>query len=360
MEMNKIQSVNIINLKRREDLREAQTKNWMDVGFSEDEIVFHDAIDGLNYKRKEELHQEAIADGFDFFQYYYDEGFLGLGEFACMWSIARLLRHIMNQSDGLHIYCLADRYSKKHRDELESIFAQLPDLKFFQFRGFIYKEDEPNLTPGMLEAVQNRKPVECIEIPGHPKVKIEKGNLKLGDGIIAMTPNGARWMQEFCQNRDDSAHFVPNIPYEVVFLMKSYMIEEPGIYSTCDVLDQRYRESGFYTHGRHTNPWEAQYDYESLLGKSDIALVNRRTGTGDYGHEAWREVMEEKMENSQTSEASQEPKPLESSESENSQTPEASLDWNTGRKRLQGIPIRPSKEITQIPDAQRRGGGSPF
>ena len=30
MEMNKIQSVNIINLKRREDLREAQTKNgWM-------------------------------------------------------------------------------------------------------------------------------------------------------------------------------------------------------------------------------------------------------------------------------------------------------------------------------------------
>ena len=154
----------------------------MDVGFSEDEIVFHDAIDGLNYKRKEELHQEAIADGFDFFQ--------------------------------------------------------LPDLKFFQFRGFIYKEDEPNLTPGMLEAVQNRKPVECIEIPGHPKVKIEKGNLKLGDGIIAMTPNGARWMQEFCQNRDDSAHFVPNIPYEVVFLMKSYMIEEPGIYSTCDVLYQ--------------------------------------------------------------------------------------------------------------------------
>ena len=32
------------------------------------------------------------------------------------------------------------------------------------------------------------------------------------------------------------------------------------------------------------------------------------------------------------------------------------LDWNTGRKRLQGIPIRPSKEITQIPDVQRTGG----
>ena len=36
------------------------------------------------------------------------------------------------------------------------------------------------------------------------------------------------------------------------------------------------------------------------------------------------------------------------------------LDWNTGRKRLQRIPIRPSKEITQIPDVQRRGGVSPF
>ncbi len=36
------------------------------------------------------------------------------------------------------------------------------------------------------------------------------------------------------------------------------------------------------------------------------------------------------------------------------------LDWDTGRKRLQGIPIRPSKKIIQIPEAQRRGGVSPF
>ena len=36
------------------------------------------------------------------------------------------------------------------------------------------------------------------------------------------------------------------------------------------------------------------------------------------------------------------------------------LDWNTGRKRFQQIPIRPSEKIIQIPDAQRSGGVSPF
>ena len=36
------------------------------------------------------------------------------------------------------------------------------------------------------------------------------------------------------------------------------------------------------------------------------------------------------------------------------------FDWDTGRKRLQGIPIRPSPKIIQIPDAQRRGGVLPF
>lgn len=30
------------------------------------------------------------------------------------------------------------------------------------------------------------------------------------------------------------------------------------------------------------------------------------------------------------------------------------LDWDTGRKRFQGIPIRPSEEIIEIPDKQRR------
>lgn len=36
------------------------------------------------------------------------------------------------------------------------------------------------------------------------------------------------------------------------------------------------------------------------------------------------------------------------------------LNWNTGRKRFQQIPIRPSEKIIQIPDVQRRGGVSPF
>lgn len=36
------------------------------------------------------------------------------------------------------------------------------------------------------------------------------------------------------------------------------------------------------------------------------------------------------------------------------------LNWNTGRKRFQQIPILPSEKIIQIPDVQRRGGVSPF
>ena len=45
--MKNIQSVNIINLQRRTDIRDAQTKKWNSLGFSEDEIIFHDAMDGL-------------------------------------------------------------------------------------------------------------------------------------------------------------------------------------------------------------------------------------------------------------------------------------------------------------------------
>lgn len=60
---------------------------------------------------------------------------MGIGELACMWSIARLLRYIAAQADNdVYLYVLADRYSKKTRPELEAVFSELEDFKFLQYR----------------------------------------------------------------------------------------------------------------------------------------------------------------------------------------------------------------------------------
>ncbi|MDE0323147.1 MAG: hypothetical protein OXN27_04435 [Candidatus Poribacteria bacterium] len=291
-----IQSINIINLSRRGDLKAAQLDSWAGVGFSEDEIIFHEAIDGLEYDSHPALCEDAIADGFQWFSHFNENSAfqMGVGELACMWSIARLLRYIAEQPDGLYIYCLADRYSKKQRDELESIFAELPDLKFFQFRGYTHNVDQENMPQHMIDCITQRKPIRFVDIPSHPNVKIEAGNLKLGDGILAMTPDGARWMQEFCQPS------LPNIPYEMAFFFRSHLVDDRGIYSVYDKLDALYNEPEYYTHGRITNQWEGQYPYDSPLGKSDIAYANRESDTGSYGHEEWRTVMEAEMENVET------------------------------------------------------------
>ena len=285
----KIDSVNIINLERREDLKAAQLENWRKVGFDDSEIIFHTAKDGLSYDSRESLIDAARADGFFWFiNYFKEQGYdMGLGELACMWSIARLLRYIRNQAacDKIFLYCLADRYSKKHRSELESIFQCLPNLKFFQFRGYVPKAHEEKYQ-GMLHWINKRPAMNRVSHPNLPPNEIEENGLKLGDGILAMTPEGARWMQSVCEPR------LPETPYEVILYMYgcqpyvSWMFS--GVYSALDALDLRYDEAQFYAHGIYTNQWEAQYDYNSSLGESDIAKVNRFTKTGEYGHEEWR------------------------------------------------------------------------
>lgn len=60
----RIKTVNIINLKRRTDLHQAQLKTWTALGFAENQIVFHDAMDGMDYDSKHEIVNAATSDGF--------------------------------------------------------------------------------------------------------------------------------------------------------------------------------------------------------------------------------------------------------------------------------------------------------
>ena len=274
----RIHSVNIINLERRTDLAEAQRKTWTALGFSLDEIVFHTAMDGMAYESREMVADAAAGDGFAFFERWYDESpqhWMGIGELACMWSIARLLRHIGNQpGNDVYLYVLADRFLKKKRAELEAIFSELSDFKFLQFRGRVPQRDE-----GWWRNGWRRPEPDFVKGAHIPINTIERQALKLGDGVLAMTPAGARWMQSVCEPG------LPNAPYEVVLLElgnANQPTTEKGVYSCYDAKDEVCNMADYYGLGYQWHAWEGQYPFGTPLGASDISKINQIKNTGTY------------------------------------------------------------------------------
>ena len=274
----KIVSVNIINLERRIDLAAEQHETWTRLGFDTSEILFHKAMDGMEYDSKAEIVDAAAADGFEFFSRYHElaeDHWMGIGELACMWSISRLLRFIERQPEtGAYLYVLADRYSKKDRNTLETIFSELPDFKFLQFRGYV---PLPHHTVWW-EGRDKRQPPKFVEPSQQiPPKSIEYGGLKIGDGVLAMTPAGARWMQEACDLH------LPGVPYEVA-LFQLLNTTEKGVYSTFDEFDEICEQNDYYgNYDRHA--WEGQYPFGTPLGESDIGKVNKIKDTGTYRDE---------------------------------------------------------------------------
>ena len=267
----RVETVNIINLKRRVDLREAQLKTWMALGYDHDQIVFHDAMDGMVYGSQEAIADEAIADGFLWFKrihdYMDDDIWMGLGELACMWSIARLLRHISDLAgDSAYIYALADRYSKIGSGDLNDILSNVSDFRFLQFRGCVPQKNDWHYRETW------RKEPKFSPVDG-----IEHCALKIGDGVLAMTPEGAQWMQEACE-----PHLIGQ-PYEGALYFATLTDTPKGVYSVYHKPDETATSEGYYgTYNDHS--WEGQYDFGSELGASDIARVNIATKTGTYGN----------------------------------------------------------------------------
>ena len=268
-----IESVNIINLDRRTDLKDKQRKTWMTLGYTDDQIIFHKAKDGLDYKSKTALAADAVKDGFDWFSRVYElppDFWIGIGELACMWSISRLLRHIAGLGkDTAHIYALADRYSKIPRNALDTILSELPNFKLLQFRGRVTQPDEYHFsgqfrkTPRFIDA---NSEIECA--------------LKIGDGVLAMTPVGAEWMSGACNP------FLPNEPYECALHNATLNDNEvEGVYSTYTQQDEQIGIDEYYLADNYNaHKWEGQYPYDSKLGFSDIADINQKTQTGEYGN----------------------------------------------------------------------------
>ena len=267
----KINSVNIINLERRTDLRDVQLETWKKLGFSETEIVFHPATDGMDYSSKSAIAEAAFADGFRWYpeiREHPSDHWMGVGEIACQWSIARLLRYIsIQENNDIYLYVLADRYSKKDRATLEFIFSELPDFKFLQFRGAIPHEGDHWYDEGW-----RRPPLNLIQND------IEFGNLKIGDGVIAITPSGARWMQEVCEPH------LGSVPYEVaLFVSTSEGEQYEGIYSTYNQSDEVDNFGAYYSQASFdVHEWEGQYPYDTELGKSDIGRANEVSNTGHH------------------------------------------------------------------------------
>ena len=280
-----IESVNIINLKRRTDLREKQIETWTALGYDREQIVFHDAMDGMNYTNKADLARDAISDGFRWFRRYFaveHNHWMGLGEMACLWSIARLLRHLsaadafpLYDKRNVYLYVLADRYSKLSRTRLDSILNSLPnDFRFLQFRGHVPDKEHH------LHRERWRETPDFVNITGLSENSIERGALKIGDGVIAMTREGAIWMQNACED------FLIYEPYEVALYFATLCggVGTSGIYSTYTQSDEIVAMEKYYG-GFEAHQWEGQYPYDSELGVSDIARVNHQTGTGQYGNE---------------------------------------------------------------------------
>ena len=279
----KIKTVNIINLKRRADLREQQLKTWTALGYHPDQIVFHDAMDGMEYESRERIAEAALKDGFEFFSRMHSmppDFWIGVGELACMWSISRLLRHLesadvyppKNSSRNIYLYVLADRYAKMPKEELESIFNGLPDLKFLQFRGRV-----PQVEHDWHYREEWRKQPDFVNHSQIPLNTIEHSALKIGDGVLAMTSAGAKWMLKACETH------LPGQPYEGALYFATLSKKVKGVYSTYTQADETATSEEYYS-SFDTHRWEGQYDYNSKLGFSDIADINQKTGTGEYGN----------------------------------------------------------------------------
>ena len=274
-----IESVNIINLLRRPDLAYAQQGAWQARGCPPDMIHIFEAHDGLEYQSKGEIAQAAVDDGFDFFDWYVErdeqqlDTWMGIGELACMWSIAALLREIANkEGTNAHFYVLADRFLRKKFWEAEALINELPDFNFIQFRGYIADRwvDDPVLS-------ETRPPIRWYdEARG-----IEHNGLKIGDGLLLMTPAGAAWMLPLARKLK-----MNDAPYELMLMHMAWEYHHAGppvdgLYSmagpTC-TFEEWYGDKQW-----NYVDWEGQFDYKSVLGKSDIDYVNEAKGTQNKG-----------------------------------------------------------------------------
>ena len=277
----KIKSVNIINLTRRQDLAEAQRKIWHAHGWTDEEIIFHTAVDGLNYPSRADIIRDASHDGLPWFVKFpndEEDHWMGVGELACMWSIARLLRYIANQPENdVYLYVLADRYSKKSKSELETILSELPAFKLLQFRG---KVPLPGVESHKywLDTGYVRPTPRFVSGPSIPEGEIEYDALKLGDGVIAMTPEGARWMQAACER------YIPSMPYEIALLyLGSAGNTYQGVYSIYFPTDETLEGVEHFQWHYDIHPWEGEFN-EGELGDSEIFNANHTSKTGSYGN----------------------------------------------------------------------------
>ena len=265
-----IQTINIINLKRRTDLEIAQRAVWGAMGASPDQIVFHEAKDGLAYDSREAIIDAAREDGFGFFSkdslQNEEELWWGVGETACLWSISCLLREIASWKDGIYLYVLADRFSKRRIPYLNAVFNQLPDFIFFQFKGHIPYWD--TLDRESIAASYERNYIDASNVI-EPEV-IEVGNLKHGDGVLAMTPDGARWMLGLAEIYSFLTPFECMLWIEGVDQQKC----PRGVYST---------KLAEYDYSDESSTWEGEFAHPlSGYEASDIGHSNRHTQTGSY------------------------------------------------------------------------------
>ena len=260
----KIQSVNIIMLTRRNDLRNAQFGAWQACGCPGEKIHYFEAHDGLEYSSRAEIAQAAIDDGFPSFEWFLtapDDYWMGVGELACMWSISGLLREIANKPDNdAYFYVLADRYLKKDFDYMEQLINELPDFQFMQLKGHV---------PYAKERFKKYRNPRWVEANGSciKHETIEHGGLKLGDGVLLMTPQGAQWMLTCLE-------YEASLPYENTLLERGYEELPAGIYST------RVAEYGF---SEESTEWEGEFAHP-FAGQesSDIGNANLNAGTGIY------------------------------------------------------------------------------
>ena len=298
-----IETVNVINLLRRPDLAYAQQGAWQARGCPPEKINIFEAHDGLEYQSRGELAQAAVDDGFAFFNWYVEEEkkqedpiWMGIGELACMWSIAALLREIANkEGTNAHFYVLADRFLRKKFWEAEALINELPDFNFIQFRGYLPPEYAPGpvqaeLHEGRLfwsewrktwiadsEAFSEAKPRPPIRWYDESR-GIEHNGFKIGDGILLMTPEGASWMLALAHDLQ-----MQDAPYELMLMHVAweYTHTRPIVKGAYSMDGPICSFTEWYNNDLQAQymDWEGQFDYRSVLGKSDIDYVNEAKGT---------------------------------------------------------------------------------
>ena len=264
-----INSINIINLERRTDLEIAQRAVWEAAGAPREKVVFHDAIDGTHYENREQLIEDARNSGIEFFKDVPDDAYEGVGELACLWSITRLLHSIVETKleDQVFLYVLADRFSKKRYPYLLKLFSRLEDFMLLQFKGHVPYWDTIEDRDAIKENYTRKY------VPGDdviPENTIEIGNTKLGDGVMAMTPEGAWWMLETIEK------YAFPTPYENMLWFEGLGRKScpPGVYST-PCADYDYSDASTLWEGEFPPPLSGWHS-------SDIGEANRLSETGDY------------------------------------------------------------------------------